>query len=91
MPGRRARPDESRVQKFLLPDDSQQRPARDESEATFAEMYRMLALPQMPGDVAGRAVVLLDRRILISQVVSLKCRSAVSSVTSICAFCRWPE
>ncbi|HEX2321765.1 MAG TPA: hypothetical protein VHJ18_22525 [Streptosporangiaceae bacterium] len=48
------------LQKFLIPDDSLPAPARDERAATFSELYRMLALPGMPADAAGRAVVLLD-------------------------------
>jgi hypothetical protein len=48
------------LQKFLIPDDSRHAPARDEPAATFAELYRMLALPGMPAGAAGRAAALLD-------------------------------
>jgi len=48
------------LQKFLIPDDSRHAPARDERAAAFADLYRMLALPGMSADAAGRAVALLD-------------------------------
>jgi hypothetical protein len=48
------------LQKFLIPDDSRHAPAQDERAAAFAELHRMLALPGMPADAAGRAVMLLD-------------------------------
>jgi hypothetical protein len=47
------------LQKFLIPDDSWQAPARDERATVFADLYRILALPGMPADAADRAVVLL--------------------------------
>lgn len=48
------------LQKFLIPDDSWQAPARDEHAAAFTELYRKLALPGMAADATERAVVQLD-------------------------------
>jgi len=48
------------LQKFLIPDDSRQAPARDDRIAAFAELYRTLALPRMAAGDADRAVALLE-------------------------------
>ena len=48
------------LQKFLIPDDSRQAPARDDRIAAFAELYRTLALPRMAAADADRAVAMLE-------------------------------
>lgn len=46
-------------QAFLIPDDSQHAPAREERTAAFADVYRRLALPELAGAARDRANTLL--------------------------------
>ena len=46
-------------QAFLIPDDSQHAPAREDRTATFAGLYIRLALPGLSGGAAERARALL--------------------------------
>ncbi len=46
-------------QAFLIPDDSQHAPAREERTAAFADVYRRLALPELAGAARDRAHALL--------------------------------
>jgi hypothetical protein len=47
-------------QAFLIPDDSQHAPAREERTAAFADVYRRLALPELAGAARDRAHALLS-------------------------------
>jgi len=46
---------------FLIPDDSRPPLAREDPAATFAEVYRRLALPGLSGDASSRALAILGK------------------------------
>lgn len=48
-------------QVFLIPDDSRPPPGREARADAFAELYRRLALPRLPGDSASRAQGILQQ------------------------------